>query len=320
MIRIIYFGTADYAVPALEALLAAPDRFEVAAVVSRADKPAGRKGDIAVAPVAKLARERKLTLYQPAKLKDDEFYAALSALAPDVLVVASYGRIIPRRILDLPKVAPLNLHGSLLPAYRGASPIQSAILEGERVTGTSLMVMDEEIDHGPVIATIETPIADDDTHESLEKKMGSDAARLLADNLEPFVRGDIKAVPQDHAAATFTKILSREDGLVDWRAEDAERIERKTRAYHPWPGAYFIWTRPGTSGAAPMRVKILKASVIAAGSEVPPGTAFVAPSGMPAVVAAKDVLVLDEVQPEGKKPMPGKAFLNGHKDFAGSTL
>lgn len=313
MIRIVYFGTADFAVAPLRALLDAPARFEVAAVVSRPDKPAGRKQEIAVAPVAALARERGLPLLQPTKLKDEAFHAALAALAPDVLVVASYGRIIPQAVLDLPKIAPLNLHGSLLPKYRGASPIQAAILEGETVTGVSLMVMDAEVDHGPVISMVETPITADDTHASLEHKLGDAAAALLVRDLEPFCSGALKAAEQDHAGATFTKLISKEDGLIDWRMEDAARVERKTRAYSPWPSAYFILHHTGVD----TRVKLIKAADT---SEAPlntaPGACFVTADEQPAIVAAQGAVVLLEVQPEGKKPMAGRAFLNGHKEFA----
>ena len=316
MTKVIFFGTADFAIPALEALLGEPDRFDVVAVVSRPDKPAGRKGDIAVAPVAQLARARKLTLFQPTKLKDDVFYDSLDVLKPDLLVVASYGRIIPQRILDLAKVAPLNLHGSLLPKYRGASPIQTAILEGESITGTSLMVMDAEIDHGPVLAMAETPIALDDTHASLERKLGVDAARLLIENLELFMGGEIKAVPQNHQAATFTKILSREDGLIDWHAEDASRIECKTRAYHPWPGAYFVWNRAGK----PLRIKVLSARVIQNLGNILPGTCFKSQSGNPAISTANNAVELLLVQPEGKKSMPGSALLNGYRDIIDTIL
>lgn len=316
MIRIVYFGTADFAVAPLRALLDSPDQFEVIGVVSRPDMPVGRKQELTAAPVVALARERRLPLFQPTKMKDDAFFAALSALAPDVLVTASYGRIIPQRILDLARIAPLNLHGSLLPKYRGASTIQAAILEGETVTGVSLMVMDTEVDHGPVISMVETPITTDDTHATLENRLGGAAAALLVRDLAPFCDGTLKAVPQDHERATFTKLIEKEDGLIHWRTMDAARIERMSRAYSPWPGAFFVWKRDGVH----LRVKVLKAAVIVAESEVPAGTCFVTPDGQPAVVTMEGVLVLLEVQPEGKKPMPGKAFLNGHTDFNGTML
>jgi methionyl-tRNA formyltransferase len=313
MIRIVYFGTADFAVAPLRALLDSPDRFEVVAVVSRPDKPAGRKQEIAVAPVAAMARERGIPLIQPTKLKDEAFHSALAAFTPDVLIVASYGRIIPQAVLDLPKIAPLNLHGSLLPKYRGASPIQAAILEGETVTGVSLMVMDAEVDHGPVISMTETQIAADETHASLEHKLGDAAAALLVRDLEPFCSGALKAAEQDHAGATFTGLISKENGLIDWRAEDAAHVERKTRAYSPWPGAHFVLRHAGTE----TRVKLIKADVATdAPTGTAPGTCFVTTDGQPAIVAARGVVVLLEVQPEGKKPMAGRAFLNGHKDFA----
>lgn len=311
MIRIVYFGTADFAVAPLRALLDDPSgRYEVVTVVSRPDKPVGRKQGLQAAPVAALARERGLTLLQPTNLKDPEFAAAMAAAASDVYVVASYGRIIPKSILDIPKIAPLNLHGSILPKYRGASPIQAALIEGESDTGVTLMVMDAEVDHGPVISEALVPISPDDTHATLELKLGDAAAWLLQRDLAPFCSGELRAVPQDHSAATITSLIRKEDGLIDWRNEDAERIERKTRAYSPWPGAYFTLSHAGAS----IRIKLLKASVVTAPEDgTAPGKLFISPSGRPAIVAAGGAVELLEIQPEGKKAMSGLAFINGHR-------
>ncbi|MEY4722790.1 MAG: hypothetical protein RLZZ324_303, partial [Candidatus Parcubacteria bacterium] len=311
MLRIVFFGTADFAVPALTALLDAPEHFDVVAVVSQADKPAGRKGELEASPVAWRARARGARLLQPLSLKDETFFEELSSFKADVFITASYGKIIPQRILDLPRIAPLNLHGSLLPKYRGASPIQAAILAGEPVTGASLMVMDAQVDHGGVIARAECAIAPDDTHDSLEKKLGDVAAALLIDHLEEFADGDEKAVEQAHEEATFTSLLEKTDGLTDFRAMSAARIERMSRAYSPWPGAYFMWTRAGV----PMRVKILRGAVTATPADTAPGTGFKAQSGHMAVATTEGSLELLEVQPEGKKAMDGKAFANGYKDF-----
>ncbi len=313
-LRIVYFGTAPFAVPPLQALLDEPARFDVVAVVSQPDKPVGRKGEVTASPVSMLARQNEVTLLQPRTLKDDDIFSTLAALKADVFIVAAYGKIIPRRILDLPRIAPLNLHGSLLPKYRGASPIQTAILGGEKTTGVSLMVMDEEVDHGPVISTVEVTITEGDTHETLEATLGEAAAGLLIDCLEKFVNDEIPPTPQDHEKATFTKILDREDGLVRWSKEDAPRICRKIRAYYPWPGAYFVWKKDGVN----MRVKIIAADPI--GTTLPPGTCFALADGTPAIAAASGGVALLEVQPEGKKLMPGKAFANGHKHFIGSVL
>jgi methionyl-tRNA formyltransferase len=315
-LRIVYFGTADFAVPPLEALLGSPERFSVLAVVSQPDKPVGRKGDVTASPVATVARGRGVTLLQPKTLRDDAAQRQLAGLEADIFIVAAYGKILPQTVLDLPRLCCLNLHGSLLPRHRGASPIQTAIAEGDAETGVCLMVMDAQVDHGPVIATVKLPIAPDDTHATLEAKLGGAAAGLLVDNLVEFAEDRMKAAPQDHDRATFTKILSREDGFVAWRDEDAATIERKLRAFTPWPGAYAVWMRKG----APLRLKLLGVEV----AEAPPGTAPGAVTkgagGAPVVTAKSGALVLHEIQPEGKKPIPWKAFLNGYPDFIGAIL
>lgn len=314
-ISVIYFGTSTFAVPPLEALLAAPDRFDVKLVVTRADKPAGRAAQIRQSPVAQFAVQKGLPLFQPTTLKDDAALAKISALQPDIFVVAAYGKIIPKALLDVPKVAPLNLHGSILPKYRGASPIQAAILAGEHQTGVSLMIMDEEIDHGPVVGTVAVPISAEDTYESLEKKLAEAAAALLVEKTPAFVAGDHSAVPQDHSAATFTKLISKNDGFVSWRNEDAGAIVRKVHAYDPWPQAFATWMRKGT----PMRVKILGAKALAdAAGE--PGTVRLSESGFPVVAAKTGSVELLELQLEGKNPQPGDVFIRGYKELIGSVL
>lgn len=313
-LRIVYFGTAAFAVPPLQALLAEPRRFNVLAVVSRPDKPAGRNGELAASPASTLARDGGAALLQPETLKDAAVFEKLKGLDADLFIVAAYGKIIPQRMLDLPRIGSLNLHGSLLPKYRGASPIQTAILEGEKVTGVSLLVMDAEVDRGPIVAAAKVTIMGEDTRATLEAALGEAAAGLLTDNIEPFAAGKLEPVPQEHDKATFTKILDRKDGMARWAEESAARICRKIRAYDPWPGAYFVWKKDGVE----MRVKIIKAAQVA--TDMLPGTCFTLADGTPAVAAAPGAVALLEVQPEGKKPMQGKAFANGHKSFAGSRL
>lgn len=316
MLRILFFGTAQFAVPALERLLARPDLYAILGVVTQPDKPAGRGRHIRTSPVAEAAGRVGLPLLQPKTLKDEEVQRQLAALSPDLLIVAAYGKILPKTVLDLARIAPLNLHGSLLPKYRGASPIQAAILEGEGETGVSLMRMDEEIDHGPVYAAVSVTIADADTAETLERKLADAAAALLLDHLPAIVDGSLAAREQNHGAATFTNIIDRDDGMADWKGEDAIRLERKLRAYTPWPGLHASWRR-GNDNA--MRIKIIRAAAIAEATGIP-GKVFVAPSGNPAVYAKSGALELIELQPEGKKPMSGMAFMNGYRDFASGAL
>lgn len=317
MLRVVYFGTAQFAVPPLEALLAQPARFEVVGVVSQPDKPAGRSGAVVASPVTLVARERGLHLLQPLKMKADETREALAALNADVFVVAAYGRIIPRALLDLPKHGCLNLHGSLLPKYRGASPIQASIAGGDTLTGVTLMGMDEEIDHGPMYATAQVAIEPADTYTTLEAKLARAGAQLLVDKLEDVVSGALPPQEQDHAQATHVGIIDKRDGFVRWSEMSAAEIERRWRAYTPWPGAYAVWNRRGT----PLRIKLLDIAVAANPEMVVAGKSFVDPqSGEPAVACREGAIVLRSVQPEGKKALPGKTFLNGYQDFIGSTL
>lgn len=313
--RLIYFGTSSFAVPPLEALLDRPELFDVAAVVSTPDKPAGRSATMTAPPVAEFARLRGLNLLQPKTLKNEATRARLAEYDTDAFIVAAYGKILPKGVLDLPRLGCVNLHGSILPKYRGASPIQSAIIEGERETGVTLMAMDEEADHGPTLAETRVPISSDDTFETLSLKMARSAAELLVEALPKYAAGALFPVPQNHADATFTKIIDKKDGLIRWFEEDAERIERKTRAYHPWPGAYFVWQRKD----APLRVKLIRTAVIDS-ADHPSGTVFIAPSGLPAVAAKTSAVELREIQPEGKKPMTGESFVNGYRDIIGSRL
>lgn len=321
MLRIAYFGTAQFAVPPLLALLKEPGRFEVVAVVSQPDKPAGRSGELTTTPVAQAARVAGVRLLQPAKMKTDETREMLAALQADVFIVAAYGRIIPRAILDLPPKGCLNLHGSLLPKYRGASPIQASIVGGETVTGVTLIGMDEEVDHGPTYATSQVPVEAGDTYTSLEAKLATAAAALLIDKLEDVVSGALPPVEQDHTLATHTGIIDKREGFVRWTDSTAAEIERKLRAYTPWPGIYAIWKRGTGEEARPLRLKLLEVKAIDNPQAVLPGKTFLDPeSGEPAVAAREGAIVLRQVQPEGKKPLPGKVFLNGYQDFIGASL
>ncbi|MBI4458387.1 methionyl-tRNA formyltransferase [Candidatus Uhrbacteria bacterium] len=316
MTGVLYFGTSEFAVAALEALAASPS-FRVIGVVTQPDKPVGRKGEIRRTPAAEAALRLGLPLHQFATLKDPSTAEAIRSMAPDLFIVAAYGKIIPASVLEIPRLGALNLHGSLLPKYRGASPIQAVILAGERQTGVTLMRMDSQVDHGPVLAAAKTPIADDDTHASLEKKLGAVAAELLIETLPAYVRGELTPKEQRHDDATFTKVLGREDGLVRWTVEDAAAIERKLRAYDPWPGAYAVWLHAEKH----LRLKLLKVSAIKkAPADAPVGTVFRLDDGFPAVKAARGAIKLEQIQLEGKKPASGKSFLDGYAGLVGARL
>ncbi|MEY4744208.1 MAG: hypothetical protein RL272_153 [Candidatus Parcubacteria bacterium] len=316
MLRIVYFGTANFAVPPLKALFGAKGEARVVAVVTKQDKPVGRKGGIQSSPVAKAAREAGIEPLMPPTLKTDDVRGRLADLRADLFVVAAYGKIVPKAILDLPRLGCVNLHGSLLPKYRGASPIQAAIAAGESQTGVTLMRMDEQVDHGPILATFAAPIEPSDTYGTLETKLAGAAAELLAEHLGDIASGRLVPIEQRHEDATFTSIIGREDGFVRWGEADAESIERRFRAFDPWPGLYAVWMR----GGKPLRLKLIDVHATQNATGASPGTVFIGEKGVPAVAAKKGAVQLIQVQPEGKKPMPGTSFLNGYKDFAGSVL
>ncbi|MEA3249403.1 MAG: methionyl-tRNA formyltransferase [Patescibacteria group bacterium] len=311
-IRLIYFGTSEFAVPALRALLDRPELFDVAAVVSQPDRPAGRKGEMKTSPVAGVARELGLTLLQPESLKKGGAVDELKELDADVFVVAAYGQIIPKVILDIPKRGALNLHGSLLPKHRGASPIQTAILEGDGATGVTLMVMDEKMDHGPLLSKLVVEIDPEDDYPSLLDKLADSAAQLIVEDLLKFIAGELEAHEQDHDSATYTKILKKKDGLIDWTAEGAESMERRVRAFTPWPGTCTTLARKDGE----LRLKILWAEAVSKPEQgMKPGQIAVSKDGFPIIAAERGALKLLEVQPDGRRPMSGDAFLRGYPDI-----
>jgi methionyl-tRNA formyltransferase len=303
-LKIIYFGTADFAVPPLQALLNDQASFEVVAVVSQPDRPAGRKGELKASPVSAVARESGLDLFQPEKL-DEKAIWTLQELEADVYVVAAYGLIMPHAVLDIPPGGALNLHGSLLPKYRGASPIQTAILEGETETGVTLMKMDAKMDHGAILDTVRVEIMETDDYLSLTGKLAEAAAGLLVEALPKYQDGELTAEEQDHDAATYTKILKKEDGRIDWN-QPATRIERQIRAYRPWPGTF-------TADHLKILAVEIKDAPLPEG--IAPGTITKTEDCEPLVACADRWLKLEEVQPPSKKPMTGADWLRGHPEI-----
>lgn len=322
-LSIVYFGTAEFAVAPLLALLADKERFVVTAVVTQPDRQ-GNRGKVARSPVAKVADAHGIPVLQPESLKDPEsgsgadeqIVMTLSELQADLFVVAAYGLIVPQAVLDVPTYGALNLHGSILPKLRGASPIQTAILDGLEETGVTLMQMDAKMDHGPAIAEVRVPITPTDDSPSLTAKLSDAAAKELVPKIHAFCSGELLPTEQDHDAATFCRMITKEDGRIDW-SQDAARIERMTRAYRPWPGAYTEWQR---EGAEPLRLKVLAAAVREGGNGMPPGTVTVADDGMPVVATGNGLLALLKVLPAGKKEMDGSAFVNGFPQVVGKRF
>jgi len=309
----IFLGSGSFAVPILDALHASPET-ELVAVVSAPDRPVGRGAVVTPVPVAVRARELGLPLIQPARIRDPRSVAALATLLPALGVLADYGQIVPAAILDLPARGILNVHPSLLPRHRGATPIPAAILAGDRETGVTLILMDEGLDTGPIVAATRWALDGGETAPELETRAAEAGAALVTATLGPWLRGELAATPQPAEGMTLTRPLRREDGRLDPTRPAAE-LERQVRALQPWPGT-FIETDAG-------RIKVLRAAVAPSSG----GTA--GRQGRPAVFGegpglrlhtADGDLVLLEVQPAGGRPMTGEELVLGRPGLPGSSL
>ena len=303
--RVLFLGSPSFAVHALEALIAAGH--EIVGVVTQPDRPAGRERRLTPPPVKVAAQAHNLPVLQPETLRDPAVIDALSALQPEVGVVAAYGEILRRAVLQIPPLGYLNIHPSLLPLYRGPTPVAGAILAGETVTGVTIMLLDPGMDSGPILAQAVVDLPPTARTGPLTDELFRIGAQLLVETLPRYARGEIEPRPQDHSRATVTKMLKKEDGRIDWSLP-AIVIERMTRAYDPWPGAYTFWR------GQPLR--IISAAVVANESTAAPGTVIGrSERGHPLVQTGGDVLELLEVQPASRRIMSGSAWLVGiHAD------
>lgn len=299
-------GTPEFGVAVLAALLR---EHEVVGVYTRPDRPAGRGLRLTESPVKQLAVARGLPVYQPATLRDPEERACLARLAPEVIVVAAFGMILPPEVIRLPPRGCLNVHPSLLPRHRGPAPVPAALLAGDEVTGVSIMLMDEGVDTGPVLAQRELPIMPEDNTGTLMEKLGRLGGELLLEVLPRWERGEIIPRPQDHSQATYSRIIRKEEGELDWHLPAVE-LWRRVRAFNPSPGTWTWWQGK--------RLKILAAfPYLEIAAE--PGRVVALPHGA-GVGCGEGVLELYEVQLEGKRPLPISEFLRGRRDFVGSFL
>lgn len=315
-LRVLFMGTPDFAVPALRALLAhaqTPDaRFQVVGVATQPDRPAGRGNKVSMSPVKQVALEAGVPVLQPTSLrKQPDAVEAIRQLRPDLLVVAAYGLILPASVLEIPRLGCVNLHASLLPAYRGASPIPAALLDGLEETGVSIMRMDEGMDTGDVLAQVRERITPDDTTATLSARLAELGAGILMTVLTAYVDGEIVPVAQKDLPGepTIVRMIKKEAGRIDW-ALSAHQIERVVRAYQPWPTAYTFWH------GAPLRILRARVSEHFVGE---PGS-VVKVGGEIGVVTGEGLLILEVVQPAGKRPMEARAFVNGAQGFVGSVL
>ena len=315
-VRIVFLGTPAFAVPSLRSLheQVASRGWQVVGVGTQPDRPAGRGKQLAQSPVKQFAIEHGLPVLQPASLRKDpaavEAVEALAALAPDLIVVAAYGLILPRSVLALPTYGCINVHASLLPAYRGASPITAAILDGRSETGVTIMLMDEGMDTGPALQQTTEPILASDTTASLAARLAEAGAALLVETLPRWLAGDIAAIPQGElpGEVSMCRLIKKEDGQIDWN-RPAAHIERMVRAYTPWPATYSTWRGE--------IFKVLAAEVVSGRAEA--GRITATPQG-PAVGTGDGLLLLKSVQAAGKKAMPAAAFANGAVGFVGGRL
>jgi len=303
---LIFMGTPQFAVPSLERLW---EEYEVAAVVTGPDKVAGRGRKISFSPVKEVALAWGIPVMQPCSLRKEGVVASLLELEPQVIVVAAYGLILPPEVLAIPPFGCLNIHASLLPKYRGASPVSGALLAGEEEMGITIMLMDEGMDTGPILAQARLPIALEDNQGSLTEKLAYLGADLLLETLPRWLKGEIVPQPQEDDKATYTKILKKEDGLIDWSMSSVE-IWRRVRAYNPWPGAYTEFEG--------RTLKILRAHPIG-GERGEPGLVVATKEGA-AVVTGEGLLALEEVQLAGKRAMGITEFLRGQRGIVGSRL
>jgi len=296
-------GSPEFALPVLQALAKS---YPIAGVVTQPDRPAGRGKGLTPPPVKLLAQELGLPIIQPERLKDPAAQEQLVAWAPELIVVAAFGQILRPAVLNLPQYGCVNVHASLLPRWRGAAPIQAAILAGDDRTGVTILRMDPGVDTGPLLSQTALTILPDENAASLSQRLAELGAAILIETLPLYLLGQIQPRPQDPSGATYAPMLKKEDGWLD-TLRPATELARRVRALNPWPGAYILWQG--------QPLKIHRAHVIQDIQECVPGARRIY-EHLPALGTGQGLLLLDEIQPAGKKPMPGGDFLHGARDWA----
>jgi len=295
-------GSPDFALPSLSSLSRHAD---VVGVVTQPDRRAGRGKSLTPPPVKVLAESLGLEVFQPESLRTPEAFEKLQHWRPDVIVVAAFGQILKPNVLDLPQHGCINVHASLLPRWRGAAPINAALLHGDQQTGVTIMKMDPGLDTGPILAMCYLAILAEDNAGTLSLKLANLGAELLVETLSGYLSGEIRPTPQTEAGATYAPMLSKQDGALDF-SQTAEHLTRRVKAFNPWPGTFLTWED--------RMLKVHQASAHI-GDFGPGGTRFIH-EGKPAVSTRNGALILEEVQPAGKGPMSGSDFLNGARDWS----
>lgn len=307
--KILFMGTPDFAAYILKRLIEAGH--EIIGVVTQPDKEKGRGKALSFPPVKETAIEHRLSIYQPFKVKDPAFIQLVRELEPEVIVVAAFGQILPKDLLDIPPYGCINVHASLLPKYRGAAPIQYSIIDGEEETGITIMYMDVGLDTGDIILQAKTPISPEETGGSLHDKLAVLGADLLIQALDDIREGKSTRTPQDDSKATYVKVLSKDMGDIDF-TKSAVQIERLIRGLNPWPSAY--------TKLDGKTLKIWKASVESTDKNAKPGEIIEVRKDAIVVMTGQDALAITELQLEGKKRMAADAFLRGYSVTAGTQL
>jgi methionyl-tRNA formyltransferase len=301
MFSIVFMGSPEFAVPILRELV---KKYQVLGVVTQPDRPAGRGRELRSPPVKLLAEELNLPVIQPQKIREIEAMRQLRLWAPDLIVVAAFGQILPPEVLDLPPYGCVNVHASLLPRWRGAAPIQAALLNGEELTGVTIMRMDTGVDTGPTLSQASISISHGETTGSLTTKLSSLGAELLIETLSRYLDGSLQPKSQDDSLATYAPMIKKEAGLLDFN-QPAQVLERKVRAFNPWPGTFTTWKN--------QVLKIHRAHIVN-GNPGPAGKRIIH-QGKPAIISGQGVFVIDELQPAGKQIMEGEIFLRGARGW-----
>lgn len=307
--RIVFMGTPMFAVPALKGLCRSGHR--VLQVVTQPDRPKGRGKTVVFSPVKEAALDLGYPIIQPHSVRTQDFCDAMIRLNPDLLVVAAYGHVLPGRILEIPKLGAVNIHASLLPKYRGAAPIQWAVINREKETGVTLMLMDKGLDTGDMLSSASVPILSDETSGSLHDRLALLGAELLIQTLNYYEVHRKNATPQIHEQASYAPLLKKEDGHLDWR-QAADELEARIRGLTPWPGAFCFYNG--------MRIKIYRACQKPVVTPEPPGMVLKGFSNELTVATGKDALVIHELQGDSGKRLPVQDFLRGHSILPGTIL
>lgn len=299
--RIVFMGTPDFSVPALEALVKAGH--DVVGIVTQPDKPKGRGKAVQITPVKEMGLKLGIPVYQPVRAREESFVQLLQEIHPDVMVVIAFGQILPESILKIPPYGCINIHASLLPRYRGAAPLQWAVLDGEKVSGVTTMMMDAGMDTGDMLEKTEVPLSEKETYGSLHDKLSQAGSSLIVSTLEKIQAGTITRIPQKEEDATYTRKITKSMGEIDW-SQEAEVIERRIRGLNPWPSAYTSWNGK--------TIKLWEADTLPEEYPGVYGEVVKVERGALLIKTGKGTLSVKELQLEGKKRMTAEAFLRGY--------